>query len=116
MTLTIYHNPRCSKSRQTLALIEEAGLTPRIVRYLDNPLTVEEIGALLVKLCISDPRQIMRKGELIYKELALKDEMNPAMLIKAMADNPKLLERPIVENTQHAIVGRPPENVNALLP
>lgn len=116
MSLTIYHNPRCSKSRQTLALIEAAGVSPKIVKYLDNPLDTDTILNLMKKLDITDPRQVMRKGEAVYKELGLKEEHVPEVLIQAIADNPKLLERPIVEAETRAIMGRPPENVNALLP
>ncbi|RKQ69779.1 arsenate reductase [Litorimonas taeanensis] len=116
MTLTIYHNPRCSKSRQTLAIIEAAGQSPEIVRYLENPLSTEEIKTLLSKLGLTDPRDIMRKGEAIYKELGLKCETDAQALIEAIASHPKLLERPIVVKGSEAIMGRPPENVNKLLP
>lgn len=115
MTLIIYHNPRCSKSRQTLALIEAAGQTPKVIRYLETPLSTSDIKALLAKLCLTDPRDIMRKGEAIYKELNLKEETDDEALIQAISDNPKLLERPIVVKGEAAIMGRPPENVNKLL-
>ena len=115
MSLTIYHNPRCSKSRQTLGLIEAAGQTVDIILYLETPPSVEEIKSLLEKLGFDDPRALMRKGEAIYKELGLKDEQNADVLIKAMAANPKLIERPIVVKGEKAVLGRPPESVNALI-
>jgi len=100
MTLTILHNPRCSKSRQTLALIEDAGITPNVVKYLDNPPTKAELKTILEN----------------YKELSLKNEMNVDTLLDAMVAHPKLIERPIVLSNNQAILGRPPENVNKLLP
>lgn len=112
---TIYHNPRCSKSRQTLALIEEKGVTPEIVLYLDKPLSEAEITELLQKLGMS-ARDIIRKGEDAYKENNLSDNsLSEEALIKAIATYPKLLERPIVVKGDKAIMGRPPENVLALL-
>jgi len=113
--LTIYHNPRCSKSRQTLQIIEEAGVDVEIIRYLDTPLTELEIAKLQSKLRFRSPRQMMRTGESIYKELGLKTVDNQAALIKAMAGHPKLIERPIVVKGERAIMGRPPENVRKLL-
>jgi len=115
MTITIYHNSRCSKSRQTLALIEAAGKTPEIIRYLEAPLKADEIKRLLRLLGLENPRDLMRKGEEVYKALNLKEESNSEALIQAMADNPKLIERPIVVSGNTAILGRPPENVNKLL-
>jgi arsenate reductase len=115
MSLTIYHNPRCSKSRQTLALIEAAGRTAHIRLYLENPLTETELTVLLQQLGFEDPRQLMRRGEAVYKSLALKTELNPQKLIKAMVSNPKLIERPIVSDGRRAVLGRPPEQVEALL-
>lgn len=111
MTLTIYHNPRCSKSRQTLKLIEEAGVGVDIVLYLEDLQSEDQISALLKKLGFSSAHQLMRKGEAIYKELSLKTEHDEATLIKAMSANPKLIERPIVVKGQQAVLGRPPENV-----
>ncbi len=113
--LTIWHNPRCSKSRQTLKLIEDAGKAVEIVLYLDNPLGEAEIADLLLKLGFQSARDLMRKGESIYRELDLKDVQDQDALIKAMSDHPKLIERPIVSDGQTAILGRPPENVNKLL-
>lgn len=114
MSLTIYHNPRCSKSRQTLKLIEDADIAVETVLYLDNPLNEAEIKELLEKLGFSSARDLMRRGEAIYKELDLKNELREAALIKAMAAYPKLIERPIVVKGESAILGRPPENVRAL--
>nr|AID57583.1 arsenate reductase [uncultured bacterium] len=115
MSLKIYHNPRCSKSRQTLKLIEDAGETVETILYLDEPLSEAEIGALLAKLGFKEARQMMRRGEAIYKELNLKDESDEKALIRAMAEHPKLIERPIVVKGNRAIMGRPPENVQIFL-
>lgn len=115
MALTIYHNPRCSKSRQTLALIEEAGQTPHIVRYLDDPLTETDIKNLLERLELGSARDMMRTGEAVYKEMELSGVTDEYALIRAMASVPKLIERPIVDNGKKAVIGRPPEAVKALL-
>lgn len=115
MSLTIYHNPRCSKSRQTLALIEAEGQSPEIVLYLQDPLTESDIKTLLERLGYASARDMMRRGEASYKEMKLKDVHDEYALIRAMANDPKLIERPIVDNGVKAIMGRPPENVQALL-
>lgn len=115
MDLTIYHNPRCSKSRQTLALITDQGHAPEIVKYLETPLSENDIRALLGKLGFETARDLMRRGEAIYKELGLANETDESALIKAMAANPKLIERPIVVRGDRAVLGRPPENVIPLL-
>ena len=113
--LTIYHNPRCSKSRQTLALIEESGKDCEVIKYLETPPTEAELSQLLKSLGLS-ARQLLRKGEAEYKELNLADEsLDDAALIKAMSEHPKLIERPIVCKGGKAVLGRPPENVKALL-
>ncbi|TVZ39961.1 arsenate reductase [Alteromonadaceae bacterium 2753L.S.0a.02] len=113
--MRIYHNPRCSKSRQTLALIEAAGVTPDIVRYLETPPSAEELQDLLKKLGMS-ARQLLRKGEQDYKDNNLADtELSDQALIEAMVKFPKLIERPIVVKDNQAVLGRPPENVNTLL-
>ncbi len=115
MSVTIYHNPRCSKSRQTLELIRNKGIEPEIVEYLDTPPSANKMKQLL-SLLNMDPTQIMRKGEAIYKELGLKDaDLSHAELIKTLIENPKLIERPIVVNGDKAALGRPPENVLAIL-
>lgn len=113
--LTIYHNPRCSKSRQTLALIEDAGYSPAIVRYLDHPLSAEVLNALQSQLGYTSARHMMRKGEAAYKEMGLKDVDDEAALVAAMVKNPKLIERPIVSDGRRAVMGHPPEAVRELL-
>lgn len=114
--LTLYHNPRCSKSRGALELLEARGLTPTVVRYLETPLDAAQIKALLKKLGIS-ARQLLRTGEDEYKTLKLADaNLSEAQLIAAIAAHPKLMERPILETTNKAIIGRPPENVLEILP
>ena len=114
--LTLYHNPRCSKSRGALELLEARGLTPTVVRYLETPLDAAQIKALLKKLGIS-ARQLLRTGEDEYKTLNLADSsLSDAQLIDAMAAHPKLIERPILVAGDRAIIGRPPENVLEILP
>ena len=114
--LTLYHNPRCSKSRGALELLEARGLTPTVVRYLETPLDAAQIKALLKKLGIS-ARQLLRTGEDEYRTLNLADaSVNEAQLIAAIAAHPKLMERPILETADKAIIGRPPENVLEILP
>jgi len=111
----LYHNPRCSKSRQTLTLLEENAVKPEVILYLQNALNAEEIKALLLKLDIP-PRDLLRKGEETYKALDLKDHsLNDQELINAMAKHPILIERPIVETEKNARIGRPPENVLDIL-
>ena len=111
--LTIYHNPRCSKSRQTLALIEEQKHEVTIVEYLKTPLSIAEIETLMSLLKVS-PKEMMRTKEAEFKaqNLASADD---ATLIAAMAATPKLIERPIVTDNTRAIIGRPPENVLSLM-
>ena len=107
--LTLYHNPRCSKSRGALELLEARGLTPTVVRYLETPLDAAQIQSLLGKLGIS-ARQLLRTGEDEYKTLNLADSsLSEAQLIAAIAAHPKLMERPILEVGDKAIIGRPPE-------
>lgn len=114
MTVKIHHNPRCTKSRQTLALLRENGIEPDIVEYLKTPLSEKQIEFLLKKLGLS-ARDVMRRNEKIYKELKLAEIDDEAALIKAMAEHPILIERPIVETPTGAAIGRPPENVLSLL-
>ena len=111
--MKIYHNPRCSKSRETLNIILENDIKPDIHLYLDNPLSIEEIKYIL-KLLHTSPEKIIRKNEEIYKTLNLKNA-NEATLIKMIHENPILLERPIVISKNQAILGRPPENVRQLI-
>jgi arsenate reductase len=113
--ITIYHNPRCTKSRQTLALLEEAGVDPRVVLYLDTPPTEAELDKIL-KLLDMEPQELMRKNESLYAELGLADKtLSRREAIKLMVEHPKLIERPIVVKGNKAILGRPPENVRELL-
>lgn len=113
--LTLYHNPRCSKSRGALELLEARGLQPQVVRYLDSPLCAEELRALLAKLGYS-ARQLLRSGEELYQELNLADPaLDDEALIAAMAEHPRLIERPILVVGDRAVVGRPPERVLELL-
>jgi arsenate reductase len=113
---TIYHNTRCSKSRQTLTLLEEhtklSGQKISVVEYLKKPITIEKIKYLLSQLDCS-AIGMMRTKEPLFKQLNLKSA-DEYTLIKAMFDNPKLIERPIVSNGYKAIIGRPPENINTL--
>jgi arsenate reductase len=115
MTIRILHNPRCSKSRATLALLHERGITPEVTLYLETPPGEDELRAILNKLGRS-PRELMRKGEAEYKEQGLADEsLSDDDLICAMAATPKLIERPIVLANDKAAVGRPPESVLEIL-
>ncbi|KAF6689092.1 MULTISPECIES: arsenate reductase (glutaredoxin) [Pseudomonas] len=114
--LTLYHNPRCSKSRGALELLEARGLAPTVVRYLETPLNAAQIQALLGKLGLS-ARQLLRTGEDEYKSLNLSDpNLSESQLIDAIAAHPKLMERPILETADKAVIGRPPENVLEILP
>ncbi|MBV4477758.1 MULTISPECIES: arsenate reductase (glutaredoxin) [Pseudomonas] len=114
--LTLYHNPRCSKSRGALELLEARGLTPNVVRYLETPLDAAQIKTLLGKLGIS-ARQLLRTGEDEYKMLQLADDsLSEDQLIAAIAAHPKLMERPILEVGSKAVIGRPPEQILELLP
>lgn len=115
MSVTIYHNPRCSKSRQTLALLEERNINPNIILYLDTPPDVSAIKTLLKQLALS-PRELMRKGEAEYKENNLNDStLTDKELINMMVKFPKLIERPIVVSNGQARIGRPPESVLDIL-
>ena len=111
--LTLYHNPRCSKSRGALELLEARGLAPTIVRYLETPPDTATLAALLGKLGIA-PRQLLRTGEDEYKDL--NPALTDAQLIDAMAQHPKLIERPILVSGDRAVIGRPPEKVLEILP
>ena len=115
MTVTIYHNPRCSKSRATLELLEQRGEEIDIVEYLNTPFSAVELKALLEKLDLN-PRDIMRPSEGIFKGLGLHDpHLTDETLINFMVENPILIERPIVVKGGKAAVGRPPENVLKIL-
>lgn len=112
--MIIYHNPRCRKSRETLHLIQEAGLVPTIVKYLENPPTAQELERILKQLG-KRPIEIIRKGEAIYKEQFKGKDLSDQEWIQAIVEHPKLMERPIVVEGERAIIGRPPENVKVLL-
>lgn len=109
--VTLYHNPRCSKSRQALELLRGKNVEPEIVEYLDSPPSVAELDTILTMLAM-EPRQLMRRGEAIYKDLALDDEsLDRHSLLQAMVEHPILIERPIAVADGRAALGRPPENV-----
>ena len=115
MTVTIYHNPRCSKSRQTLSLLTERGIEPTVVTYLETPPDAATLGEILEQLGL-EPRDLMRKKEAPYKELGLDDPgLSRDALIKAMVENPILIERPIVRTNGKSALGRPPESVLEIL-
>jgi arsenate reductase len=111
---TIFHNPRCTKSRQTLALLQESGAEPEIVEYLKTPPTAAELKAIVAKLGMR-PEQLVRKGEDIYKASYAGKTLTDAQWIEAMVKHPILIERPIVVSGSRAVLGRPPENVKELL-
>ncbi|MCG6966205.1 MAG: arsenate reductase (glutaredoxin) [Chromatiaceae bacterium] len=115
MTVRIYHNPRCSKSRQTLQLLEERSVAPLVVEYLKTPPDAAELERLLDMLGL-EPRALMRKGEAEYKACGADDPaLSRAQLIALMVAHPKLIERPIVVNNGKAALGRPPERVLDIL-
>lgn len=115
MNITIYHNPRCSKSRQTLQLLQDKGIEPTIFEYLKTPPDADTLDSILTMLDL-EPRELMRKQEAEYKEQGLNDDsLTRDQLIKAMTDYPKLIERPIVVTNGRAAIGRPPENVVEIL-
>ena len=114
-TVTIYHNPNCSKSRKTLALLEEKNIIPNIVSYLDTPPDAAEINKLLSLLGLS-PRDLIRNSEQAYKDLNLQDtSLSDKALIEAMVSAPILIQRPIVIYKEQARIGRPPESVLEIL-
>jgi arsenate reductase len=115
MTITIYHNPRCSKSRATLELLGARGVKPEVIEYLKSPPSAAELKAILKKLGMK-PRDLIRKGEPLYAELDLKErELSDDQLIALMVKNPILIERPIVVSGSKAAIGRPPEKVLEIL-
>jgi arsenate reductase len=114
--LILYHNPRCSKSRNALELLEQRGLTPSVIRYLETPPSADELRQILARLGIS-PRQLLRSGEEEYKTLNLTDStLTDEQIIDAMVAHPKLIERPILVVGDTAVIGRPPEKVLEILP
>jgi len=111
--MKIYHNPRCSKSRQGLAILEEKKVAVEVIKYLDNPPSREELIAILGKLAIK-PIQLIRKGEAIWKENYKGKDLTDTQIIDAMLANPKLIERPIIISGDKAVIGRPPEEIMKL--
>jgi len=110
MPVTILHNPRCSKSRQSLELLTNNGVDAQVILYLQDPPTSSEIKNILKKLNLS-PSEILRRGETRFKELAISlEDIDDNQLIKLMVENPILIERPIIFNETKAVIGRPPEN------
>jgi arsenate reductase len=115
VTVKLYHNPRCSKSRQTLAMLTESGVETDVVLYLDTPPSADELEQLLEQLKLQ-PMQLMRQGESVYNELGLGDrEMSRAEAIAVMIEHPQLIQRPIMVFQGAAVLGRPPANVQPLL-
>lgn len=112
--ITIYHNPKCSKSRAALAILQERGIEPNVIEYLETPPSAEELRAIIAKLGIA-PADLVRKGEHVYKELYAGKTLSETQWIEAMVAHPILLERPIVVRGERAVVGRPPESMKQLL-
>ena len=113
--MKIYHNPRCSKSRQSLALLHEAGVEPEGIEYLNDPPTAEQLEQILDSLQM-EPTDLMRTGEAVYQELGLREkQLSRQEAIETMIQHPVLIQRPIVVDGGQAVIGRPPENVKALL-
>ena len=110
----IYHNPRCSKSRTALALLEERGIAPRVVEYLKTPLDAEELRQLIDRLGVR-PEQLIRKGEDVFKQHYAGKTLTDDQWIEAMAAHPVLMERPVVVRGKRAVIGRPPERALELL-
>ena len=114
MTVKIYHNPRCSKSRATLARLAEKGIEPEVVTYLANPPTVEEIKEILKALGMK-PAELIRKGGDVYRELQISQkDYSDEELVGFMHQHPILIERPVVMYKGRAAIGRPPENIDVL--
>ena len=114
-TITFYHNPRCSKSRQALQLLRDKGVQPEVIEYLKTPPDVAQLSALKDMLGVPSVRDFMRTKEQEYKDQGLKTVDDEQTLLKAVAETPKLMERPIAVKGRRAIIGRPPENVLELL-
>lgn len=113
--IKVYQNPTCSKCRTTIGILKERGADFESINYYENPLGVEELRRLIAKLGIS-PRDLLRKGEQVYRDLGLaKRELSDDELIRLMVENPDLMQRPIVVRGNRAVLGRPPENVDELL-
>ena len=114
MSVTIYHNPRCSKSRQTLTLLQDQGVDPEVVEYLKTPLSQAAVKKIVRQLNIS-AADLVRKKEKLFKELCPDGELTDAQAIRLLAEHPRLMERPVVVAGNAAAIGRPPENVLDLL-
>lgn len=114
--ITLWHYPRCSKSRQTLALVEESGAAVTVRNYLEDIPNPAEITQVITALGIASPLEMMRTGEDVFKQLRLSKDTPVDELIAAMNENPILIERPIAIKNNKAVIGRPPETVKALLP
>ncbi len=116
MTISMYHNPRCSKCRATLALLQDKGIEPELILYLDTAPSAADLAALLKKLG-KGPKEVIRFNEDVAKELGISptDERPDAEWLSIVSANPKLLQRPIVINGERAAIGRPPENVLEIL-
>ncbi len=112
--IVVWHNPRCSKSRNGIKYLDEKGVEYEVYRYLDEPPTVEELKRVLKKLGMS-PRELMRTKEAIYRELGLKEVTEDEKLIEAMAEHPRLIERPIVIRGEKAVVARPENRIDEIL-
>lgn len=112
--ITIWHNPKCSKSREAMEILQDNKCEAKVVKYLEEKPDAKKIKAILKMLGIT-PRELMRTKEDIYKELNLKDETNDEALIEAMAKHPKLIERPIIIKGNRAIIGRPVERIAEFL-
>jgi arsenate reductase len=112
--MKIYHNPRCSKSREGLAILEASKLPFKIIKYLDTPILKEELIEIISKLQIK-PIELVRKNETIWKEKYKGKDLTNDEIISAMVLNPKLIERPIVINKNKAVIGRPPEIIKSIL-
>jgi arsenate reductase len=112
--ITIYHNPRCRKSREGLAIVEASGQEFEIVKYLDDPLTADALAGIISKLGIA-PMDLVRKNEAIWKWDYKGKPLSDIQIIDAMVQHPKLIERPIVINNSKAVVGRPPKTINTIL-
>ncbi len=112
--IEIYHNPRCSKSRQGLEILKNSGKDFKIIEYLKTPLTENQLSEIIDKLNIK-PLDLIRKNESIWKEKYKDKDLNNSALIKIMTENPRLIERPIVVKDNLAVIGRPPENIEHLI-
>ena len=112
--IKIYHNPKCSKSREGLQILQDSGKEFEVVKYLDNPLSFQQLTALIGSIGLQ-PIELVRKNESIWKENYKGKDLSKADIVKAMVDNPKLIERPIVVTDYGAVIGRPSEKIKELL-